>query len=119
MIEREALLAGRDVVGGRADAERWEVFRRLTDRQLGSAYRLGALLLGSEADAQDATQDAAVIAWERFASLRDLGRFEAWFQRILVNVCRDRLRSRRRVRDRDLTEPVSMPTGSARRAEWP
>lgn len=32
----------------------------------------------------------------RETSLRDLERFEAWFSRILVNTCRDRLRVRRR-----------------------
>ena len=79
----------------RAGAERAEAFARLSDRQLLAAYRLAALLLGSEAEAEDATHDAAVVAWERFSTLHDVDRFEAWFQRILVNACRDRLRRRR------------------------
>lgn len=83
---------------GRSGTERQSAFGRMTDRQLVASYRLAALLLGSDIEAQDATHDAAVIAWERFASLRDPERFDAWFQRILVNVCRDRLRSQRRVR---------------------
>ena len=50
----------------------------LADRGLLSSYRLAAVLLGSELEAQDAVQDAAAVAWERFADLRDQERFEAW-----------------------------------------
>lgn len=83
---------------GSMDAERASAFARLVDRDLGPAYRLASLLLGSEPEAQDAVQDAVIAGWERFAGLRDRERFEAWFQRILVNTCRDRLRRRGRVR---------------------
>ena len=37
-----------------------------------------------------------MIAWRHFGELRDPDRFDAWFGRILVNACRDRLRARRR-----------------------
>ncbi|MGZ8438625.1 MAG: hypothetical protein ACXWXR_08805 [Candidatus Limnocylindrales bacterium] len=37
------------------------------------------------------------MAWRGLADLRDLERLDAWFGRILVNACRDRLR-RRKVR---------------------
>ena len=40
--------------------------------------------------------DAALVAWRGFGKLRDVDRFDAWFGRILVNGCRDRLRARRR-----------------------
>lgn len=73
-------------------------FARLADAHLARAYRLAALLLGSELDAQDAVQDAAAAAWRSFPDLRDVERFDAWFDRILVNACRDRLRHRGRVR---------------------
>jgi RNA polymerase sigma-70 factor (ECF subfamily) len=73
-------------------------FATLADHHLDRAYRLAAVLLGNELEAQDAVQDAATSAWARFGDLRDRGRFDAWFDRILVNGCRDRLRARRRVR---------------------
>jgi DNA-directed RNA polymerase specialized sigma24 family protein len=99
MIKREEFVSRQEEgASGHSGSERQAAFGRLTDRQLVASYRLAALLLGSDVEAQDATHDAAVIAWERFASLRDPDRFDAWFQRILINVCRDRLRSRRRVR---------------------
>lgn len=78
----------------RSRADRSAAFTELADRHLDASYRLAALLLGNWADAEDATHDAAVLAWQRWPSLRDPARFEAWFQRILVNVCRDRMRRR-------------------------
>ena len=96
MFGREAAVTERAVVDTAADRE--DAFARLADRQLAASYRLAAVLLGSEVEAQDAVQDAAVQAWDRFGSLRDAERFGPWFQRILVNGCRDRLRRRGRVR---------------------
>ncbi|MBA2718644.1 MAG: RNA polymerase sigma factor [Chloroflexi bacterium] len=61
-------------------------------------FRLAGLLLGNAADAEDATQDAMLRAWRCAASLRDPSRVDAWFDGILVNVCRDRMRRRKVVR---------------------
>jgi RNA polymerase sigma-70 factor (ECF subfamily) len=65
---------------------------------LDRAYRLAGLLLSDTHEAEDAVQDALVVAWQSFATLRDVERFGAWFDRILVNGCRDRLRRRNIVR---------------------
>jgi RNA polymerase sigma-70 factor (ECF subfamily) len=66
--------------------------------ELDRAYRLAGLLLGDADEAEDATQEALVRAWHAAGSLRDPDRFAAWFDRILVNHCRDRLRRRGTVR---------------------
>jgi RNA polymerase sigma-70 factor (ECF subfamily) len=79
---------------GRVDAA--SEFSRLADRYLDTAYRLASVILGDPTEAEDAAHDAAVLAWRRFGTLRDPARFEQWFCRIVVNVCRDRLRHRRR-----------------------
>jgi len=65
---------------------------------LDRSYRLAGLLLGNAHEAEDAVQDALVVAWQRLDDLRDKDRFGAWFDRILVNGCRDRLRRRGTVR---------------------
>jgi RNA polymerase sigma-70 factor (ECF subfamily) len=78
-----------------ADA-RAVAFRALIGAELDRAYRLAGVILGDRLDAEDAVHDAAETAWRRWADLRDPARFDAWFGRILVNVCRDRLRRRRR-----------------------
>jgi len=46
--------------------------------------------------AEDALQDALVIAWRDLRSLRDPDRFDAWLQRLLINVCLTQASSERR-----------------------
>ena len=77
------------------DADRRTRFLALSRPALDRAYRLGGLLLGSAHEAEDAVQDALVVAWQSFDELREPARFGAWFDRIVVNGCRDRLRRRR------------------------
>jgi RNA polymerase sigma-70 factor (ECF subfamily) len=64
---------------------------------LDRGYRLTGLLLGSGPDAEDVVQDACVRAWQSAGSLRERSAFTAWFDRILVNICRDRIRRRGRI----------------------
>ena len=80
------------------EADSAERVLRLAEEELDRAYRLAGLILGDRSEAQDATQDALLRAWRSAPSLRDAARFRAWFDRILVNVCRDRLRQRGKVR---------------------
>lgn len=96
-----------------AGSARQVAFERLTSGQLDVAYRVAAVILGSGPDAEDATHDAVVQAWRSFATLRDVERFDAWFQRILVNTCRDRLRKRRRtpVSELSMAGSRSLPGG--------
>jgi RNA polymerase sigma-70 factor (ECF subfamily) len=70
------------------------VFDRLVTHELAAAYRTASLLLRDEAEAEDATQEAMLRAWQRIDQLHDPARAGGWFGRILVNVCRDRLRRR-------------------------
>jgi RNA polymerase sigma-70 factor, ECF subfamily len=70
-------------------------FEEMDRPQLDRAYRLAGLILGDAAEAEDVTQEALLRAWKQRRSLRDPERVQAWFDRILVNACRDRLRRRR------------------------
>jgi RNA polymerase sigma-70 factor (ECF subfamily) len=65
---------------------------------LDRAYRLAGLLLGNSAEAEDVTHDAVIRGWKAASGLRDPTRFEAWFDRIVINACRDRIRRQRRIR---------------------
>ncbi len=62
-------------------------------------FRTALAILGNEADARDATQEAFIASWRHMSSLRDIERFDAWLGRILINECRMSLRRRRRVRE--------------------
>jgi len=92
----------------RAQPDRAELFRAVATPQLDRAYRLAGLLLGDAHEAQDASQDAFLRAWRSFGSLRDSSGFQPWFDRILINVCRDRLRGRGKVRLIELEEAGSI-----------
>ena len=78
---------------------------------LDRAYRLAGLILGQAADAEDVAHDAAVRAWQSAGSLRDPAAFGAWFDRIVVNACRDRIRRNRRVRFVELPAEDDRPVG--------
>jgi RNA polymerase sigma-70 factor (ECF subfamily) len=83
-----------------------EAFAALTRRHVDGAFRLAWAILGSTADAEDAVQDAFSLAWRKRSSLRDPDRFDAWFAKILVSVCRERLRARARSRVREVAVAV-------------
>jgi RNA polymerase sigma-70 factor, ECF subfamily len=90
--------------------ERAQAFLRLADDHLDAAYRLARAILRDSTDAQDATHDAFEQAWRKWSTLRDQTRFEPWFDRILVNTCRDRLRSAKR-RPTDISAEVAIASG--------
>ena len=96
--------------GARTEAQ--ERFLRQGGRELDRAWRLAGLILGNRPDAEDATQEALLRAWRSLDSLRDPAGFSAWFDRILVNVCRDRLRRRARVRFLPIDEDAAAWPGT-------
>ena len=85
--------------------------RRLADQHLEASYRLACAILGNAAEAQDATHDAFVQAWRKWSTLRDHSSFEPWFDRILVNTCRNRLKRNARWRSEELTDDVATAKG--------
>lgn len=94
MSNQRVLLANAEErVDGAIDAD--DFFRWRLENSVAGGYRLAAVILGNSADAEDATQDSLARAWQSRGRLRDADRFDAWFQRIVVNACRDRLRQRR------------------------
>jgi RNA polymerase sigma-70 factor, ECF subfamily len=60
-----------------------DLIRVRTDRLFTIAQRI----LRDIDRAEDALQDALVIAWRDLRGLRDPDRFDAWLQRLVVNVC--------------------------------
>ena len=78
------------------EARSLDAFEALSDRCLDDSYRLAAVILRDPTEAQDIVHDAVLLGWRKYDSLRDPARFDAWFGRIVLNLCRDRLRARRR-----------------------
>jgi RNA polymerase sigma factor (sigma-70 family) len=69
-----------------------DAVRRLLLARIDDAYRLATFILRDMAAAEDAVQEAALLAWDRRRTLRESQSADGWFTRILVNVCRDELR---------------------------
>jgi RNA polymerase sigma-70 factor (ECF subfamily) len=103
-------LADRQTAQVRVAAQRDDAFVRLANEHLDRAYRLARAILRDPVEAQDATHDAFVQAWRKWETLRDRGKFEPWFDRILVNTCRNRLRTNRR-QATDISAEVALATG--------
>jgi RNA polymerase sigma-70 factor (ECF subfamily) len=90
-------------------AEPWSMtYVELAEQVLNDAYRLAGYLLSDASEAEDAVQEALTRSWQAWPSLRDKDRFEPWFDRILVNVCRDKLRKRRGARVEELNDDLAV-----------
>lgn len=72
-------------------------------------YRLAYSYLKNRDEALDAVQTAVCRAWERQDHLREPEAMQTWFFRILVNVCTDMLRQRKRV---TFVTPEALDAGS-------
>lgn len=59
-------------------------------------YRAALLTLGSESAAVDAVDEAVYKGYLGYRKLREPQYLETWLVRILINVCRDELRRRKR-----------------------
>ncbi len=73
-----------------------DAFVTLIEERQAAMARVAMAILGNRPDADDALQSALTSLWRELPRLRDVDRFEAWADRILVNACRLVLRRRRR-----------------------
>jgi RNA polymerase sigma-70 factor (ECF subfamily) len=70
-----------------------DAFCALIELHQRAARRIAMAALGSDAEADEAVQDACVTAWQRITSLDDPGAFRAWLLRITWRKALDRRRS--------------------------
>jgi RNA polymerase sigma-70 factor (ECF subfamily) len=47
-------------------------YEQIVRRKVSTVYRTARAILGNDADAEDATQDALIGAWRQIGSLRDV-----------------------------------------------
>ena len=64
----------------------------LLERHRSRLHAIAVSILGHGPQAEDAMQDACLIALRRIGELRDPAAARAWLTTILVNVCRGQLR---------------------------
>ena len=68
----------------------------LDDEDGDRCYAIAYRILRDAERAQDAVQQAFLLAWRELPRLRDPERFTPWLQRLLVNACYEELRRYRR-----------------------
>lgn len=99
----------RDLVEGarRGDREAYaDLIRSRGDR----LYALAQRILRDVDRAEDALQEALVIAWRDLSGLRDPDRFDAWLHRLVVRAClAEATRDRRRVSNLRVL-PIDLPS---------
>jgi RNA polymerase sigma-70 factor (ECF subfamily) len=78
----------RDLVE-RARAGDRDAFTVLVHQVSDSLFAVAQRILRDHGLAEDALQNALVLAWRRLPRLREPDRFEAWIHRILVHACYD------------------------------
>ncbi|HZU01773.1 MAG TPA: RNA polymerase sigma factor [Ktedonobacteraceae bacterium] len=79
-LESYALAAR--ALGGETDA-----FEKLVASYRGMMLRVAYRIVRDQASAEDAVQDALILAWQHLPGLREAGALRSWLMRIVVNQC--------------------------------
>ena len=101
-----------------------DAFTVLVHQVSDSLYAIAQRILRDPGLAEDALQNALVLAWRRLPKLRDPDRFEAWIRRILVHACYDEARRAKpwRKQKRRLAAKLARcerwPLPGLRKASW-
>ena len=100
----------------RAAAGDADAFERLYRRHVARIFSLANRMIGPE-DAEDATQEVFIRAWEKLGSFRGEAGFGTWLHRLAINQLLSSRATRSRRRDREQDHPVAIDNARAQRAE--
>jgi RNA polymerase sigma-70 factor (ECF subfamily) len=96
----------------RADARAFEALYRL---HVDKVYGLCLRMTGNVSEAEDCTQEAFILAWNKLDKFRGDSAFSTWLHRIAVNAVLGRVRKAKRDHDRIQavadTQPAQITTG--------
>ena len=84
----------------RAAAGDRRAYEHLYRLHCGQIYALCLRMTANAAEAEDATQDAFIQAWQKLGSFRGDSAFSTWLHRIAVNVVLTRMRKAKRESER-------------------
>ena len=92
----------------RADARAFEALYRL---HVDKVYGLCLRMTGNVSEAEDCTQEAFILAWNKLAKFRGDSAFSTWLHRIAVNAVLGRIRKSKREHDRIQAVADTQPAG--------
>jgi RNA polymerase sigma-70 factor (ECF subfamily) len=87
-------------------------FTELVDLDGDRCYAIAYRILRDVERAQDAVQQAFLLAWRELPRLRDVERFEVWLHRLVVNACYEEFRRYRRWSTNVRALPADGPSGA-------
>jgi RNA polymerase sigma-70 factor, ECF subfamily len=87
-------------------------FSELIDLDGDRCYAIAYRILRDVERAQDAVQQAFLLAWRDIPRLRNIERYEPWLHRLLVNACYEEHRRYKRWSDKVRYLPVDGPGGA-------
>jgi len=70
-----------------------EAFVQLMESQKHHMYRIAKAFLKNDHDCADAIQETVLACWEKMDTLKKEKYFKTWMVRILINKCKDQLKS--------------------------
>ena len=80
----------------RAKEKDADAFDLLMRPQLQRMYRIAISMLENEEDAADAIQETVLRCWQKIGQLKNEEYFQTWLTRILINQCKDILKTRKK-----------------------
>ena len=83
-----------------------------------SMLRLACSILKEQHEAEDAVQDAIILAWRKLDTLKNDTAFRTWMMRIIINTCRSMQRKSKRYVFKDSVELPLLNEDSARDELW-
>ena len=89
-----------------------DAFAKAVTEMVQTLYRVSCSQLSIEADREDAVQETLRRAWEKRASLKNDDYLRTWVIRILLNVCHDIQRERKRMIPTDVFPENASPAGN-------
>jgi len=99
----------RDLIQAAQGGDR-EAYVDLIRTRMDRLFSVAQRILRDIDRAEDALQDALVIAWRDLRSVRDPDRFDAWLQRLVIHVCLNQATRERRRMAHLRVLPVDGPT---------
>jgi RNA polymerase sigma-70 factor (ECF subfamily) len=92
-------------------------FEELFNRHQTRVFNIALRVLGDENEAADATQEVFVRAYRSIGKLSSDAAFVTWLKTITMNLCRDLLRKRGKVRIESLDAPIDTGDGDRMQRE--
>ena len=99
---------------GLAQKGNMEAFEELVNRHRDKIYARAFSMMRNEDEAVDLSQEAWVKGWQRLEQFQGEASFVTWMTRIVINLCLDQLRKRKRQRTESI-EQMDSDSGGVER----